>query len=704
MNNRKLCILALVFLMIFIPGCSNRRGNVINPPTQGIEDTTTPTEKETEPVKESVVQGITEFEWGDKDNQSGDVSLVASIVNTATLDGLLMNGTELHKVGKNYIISYSIYKETDESVAGADYNPEALEMHLALYDRSTGSIKKDIAVGSGTMYTMEGMNQIWCINSFSEDFHVYMFDENLECIREVNIPELSTGYISEDGKNLYNIKDRNIYRYDLTEDNPKGEQIETEYGFVCSAIDALYTGVDGRDYLVVKGMCGDLKEYQGTIDTDTGDFVYLQPATEDDYYNADYVNGTFVSENVMEDMTSNWIVYRPGNTPVVYSWPSEGDKDIEMKVMDNGNLLFYYLDGDTIEVAVFDRESNLCVSNTSFSIEFNGGESEYISLVSAPIYIEDDVLVLEFTDAFDNYSFFRWELGNKDDMWTKMSTYGYDVPENRVVEVDNIYDPSEFHPGEVPEELKPLREEADRLQDKHGVLIHISKECSNMMGGYAITSLDDYNRVERALKELDEELDKYPEGFFAQFKKDGAAGIDIYIASTLIGYDKEVLEYAGGFQSQVGSQSIIVIDCTNKDDLPVTIHHEISHAIDRYISSKGGFNEQEWSEYNPEDKEFMDFYTYSYSEFGYEGAIKYTYYGCKSLDDVYFIDDYSMTYPAEDRARLWENIMSDSSIIEWENTPNLILKINYYAMTIRENFDTSGWEDVVWERYIPAEE
>ena len=48
--------------------------------------------------------------------------------------------------------------------------------------------------------------------------------------------------------------------------------------------------------------------------------------------------------------------------------------------------------------------------------------------------------------------------------------------------------------------------------------------------------------------------------------------------------------------------------------------------------------------------------------------------------------------------------MSDSSIIEWENTPNLILKINYYAMTIRENFDTSGWEDVVWERYIPAEE
>ena len=701
MNNRKLCILALIFLMIFATGCSDKTGNVIDPQTQGIGDVTTPAEKETEPVKESEIQGITEFEWGEKDNQTGDVSLMATIVNTATLDGYLVSGAELHQVGKNIIVSYSLYKA--DAVDGQDYNPEALEMHLAFYDIKTGKMSGDISVGEGTMYTMQGNNQIWCINSFSEDFKAYMYDENLSLIRKVSIPKTSAGYISEDGESMYNTLERCIYRYDLTSANPEPVLVETEFGFVCSAIDAVYTK-DSKDYLVVKGMCGDLKEYQGTIDVETGKFIYLQPATEQDYYNADYINGVYVSKNVSEDMTSKWIVYRPGSEPVIYSWPYESEKSIDMKVMDNGNLIFYYLDDDTLEVAVFDKETNLCVSSTSFSVEFNGGDAEYISMFSTPIYIEKDVLIMEFTDAFDNFNFFKWELGEKDEAWMGMSVYDYNVPEEPVVKVENTYNPSEFHPGAVPEELKPLRDKADKLQEKHNVLIHISKECSNMMGGYAITSLDDYDKVERALDELDKELDKYPKEFFAQFRKDGAAGIDIYIASTLIGYDKEVLDYAGGFQSQVGSQSIIVIDCTNKDDLPVTIHHELSHAIERYISSKGGFDEKKWSEYNPKDEEFMEFYTYSYSEFGYEGAIKYTYYGCKSLEDVYFIDDYSMTYPAEDRARLWENIMSDSSIVEWENTPNLISKINHYAMTIREHFDTSGWKDVIWERYLPAEE
>jgi hypothetical protein len=70
------------------------------------------------------------------------------------------------------------------------------------------------------------------------------------------------------------------------------------------------------------------------------------------------------------------------------------------------------------------------------------------------------------------------------------------------------------------------------------------------------------------------------------------------------------------------------------------------------------------------------------------------------MSDAYFVDGYAMTFPTEDRARLFENVMRDDQWVDWESCPRLREKLNYYAQCIRACFDTTGWEDVPWEQYL----
>ena len=93
-----------------------------------------------------------------------------------------------------------------------------------------------------------------------------------------------------------------------------------------------------------------------------------------------------------------------------------------------------------------------------------------------------------------------------------------------------------------------------------------------------------------------------------------------------------------------------------------------------------------------------------YYQYGYDKYSEYTYEKAEytnQFDIAYFVDEYSMTYPTEDRARIFEAIMTDKkSNLDFEKAPHLIEKLNYYAECIREVFDTTGWKNVPWEKYM----
>ena len=163
----------------------------------------------------------------------------------------------------------------------------------------------------------------------------------------------------------------------------------------------------------------------------------------------------------------------------------------------------------------------------------------------------------------------------------------------------------------------------------------------------------------------------------------------------------EGLDFAGGFQYEEGSTMYIVLDSSVPEAAKTTVHHELSHIIDDFINAKTGFDENVWKSYNPVTETYADIYTYDYKLFGYDGMDKYTFdYSYENNSECYFVDSYSMTFPTEDRARIWENVMMVEDVnIDFAQSPKLKAKLNYYAQCVRQAFDNAGWDDVIWERY-----
>ena len=86
------------------------------------------------------------------------------------------------------------------------------------------------------------------------------------------------------------------------------------------------------------------------------------------------------------------------------------------------------------------------------------------------------------------------------------------------------------------------------------------------------------------------------------------------------------------------------------------------HAIDNYFVQCGASEqlEADWQACNPED------FTYHQSYFGYEELYEHTYADdYESVNDIYFIDTYSCTFPGEDRSRVFEFFGSEYCKEDW---------------------------------------
>ena len=78
----------------------------------------------------------------------------------------------------------------------------------------------------------------------------------------------------------------------------------------------------------------------------------------------------------------------------------------------------------------------------------------------------------------------------------------------------------------------------------------------------------------------------------------------------------------------------------------------------------------------------------------------WTYYSGGN-EGVYFVDSYSRTFASEDRARIMEFFMTrDDDAQELIKSPAIKKKLQHMSSAVRSVFDTSGWENVRWERLL----
>ena len=222
-----------------------------------------------------------------------------------------------------------------------------------------------------------------------------------------------------------------------------------------------------------------------------------------------------------------------------------------------------------------------------------------------------------------------------------------------------------------------------QLQNKYSVKIAYKDEMGNYsMNGYSSVRLYDDTEINTYLAEIDKALNKYPKGFFKEIK-DYNMPLTIYLVKSISG------NVSGVTDAQYKNNIKIMIEPALLFES--TLHHEIMHYIDSYISVKGypiDINST-MKDVNPVG--------FSYGD----KSNDYIYYSTNA-NDAYFLSVYGKTNYLEDRAVIFSDLMFRSFTKDCyaDGTP-INKKAKLISSQIKSHFKTlSNTGRYYWDRFI----
>ena len=137
------------------------------------------------------------------------------------------------------------------------------------------------------------------------------------------------------------------------------------------------------------------------------------------------------------------------------------------------------------------------------------------------------------------------------------------------------------------------------------------------------------------------------------------------------------------------ARRVLIIGGTDRTTLVMqALFHELFHLMETHILV-GSTALDRWNELNPAD------FTYTFGKG--DPAVKESYFspGTRS-----FVDTYSMTYPREDRARVWENALLPGNRDLFRSDP-MQAKLTALCKGVREAYKlTKSEEPFLWEQYL----
>lgn len=688
---------------LFFSGCGKTyKDKIINPSTEAI--TAVNEDETTKNVIKNTYTGIDIRNKGEITNETGDVSRIGMNLYQSRINDKDFYFNDITVRDGKMIVAYSLVTRVyndGETENNHNYGMDIYEIHIAVINMGNKEVIKDFVPGKEFLNVVFDRGGIRCLKNCYGGTEGTYYDYNLNKVFDFKCDYDNQGYFSENGCRIYYLDKNKICMY-----NPEDGSVSNVKPYnkmLIMGINGVFTDMDNIDYVSVSGIGTDLKSYNGIFRTDTGEFIYLNRYTGvSDYFETTSGNGIIWEVNSEDTEGKNWNVYLPDDKGCSIRYNGEAP-EVSFKVLDNGDIFFYVYNGEYVEMTLFDGYNYECKGITRLDAVtmFEDAVNGYVVCQVEPVYLNDNELMIVLSDGNSGNYYFDWDITKNSGYDINIEMYNAEEGFPAVAAVAELYDPELFVPGKLSDELLPLNDRAKAIEDKYNIKISIGEECSNILGGYAIRPLTCYDDVANALNILDEELSKYPDGFIEQIRYENLDTIHFYIASDLIGTSSGNLETAGGFQMEIGNEALIVVDFNYFDIAKSTIHHEFGHCIDDMLVYNGGIDEKIWDTYNPVSVTGGSIYTDTYDMFGNYGDEIYA-YGTNGEDyeNSYFVDTYSMTYPSEDRARIWENIMSDEGYVDWSRTPHLTAKLNYYAECIRQNFDSTGWNEVRWEKYM----
>ena len=244
----------------------------------------------------------------------------------------------------------------------------------------------------------------------------------------------------------------------------------------------------------------------------------------------------------------------------------------------------------------------------------------------------------------------------------------------------------------LPEEKPPVVEKTQaekndeyrkQLQNKYSVKIAYKDELGNYtINGYGSDKLNDDNKINNCLGEINKTLKNYPNGFFKEMKDYGMP-LTIYLVNSISGNVSGLTD--------AKDKSDIKIMIAPASLFENTLNHEIMHYIDSYIKVKGypiDINNT-MKDVNPVG------FTYG------DTSNEYVYY-FTSIDNAYFLSAYGKTNYLEDRAVIFSDLMTRTFAKDYydDGTP-INKKAKLISSQIKEHFNTlSNTGRYYWDRFL----
>jgi len=265
---------------------------------------------------------------------------------------------------------------------------------------------------------------------------------------------------------------------------------------------------------------------------------------------------------------------------------------------------------------------------------------------------------------------------------------------------------------------------AKKLGSDYGVEIIVGEDVLAYPGGdYTVDAVSDEEDTSKTLKELEKTLGKFPEGFFREYSEPcgeeyGPNKIKFYITGNIYGPDYSTSTIAALTTPEYDMcvESNIALDVKYTNNMEYNIAHELWHAIeDRLTFGNDDMYDtlEEWLDFLP----YGTYYNYGYRNNSGEDYDEIRYTLSDPVDgNAYFIDSYSLTWPHEDRARVFENMFIAGNSSEFYETPwpfgyqGLYDKAKWISDILRKEFKSveacgiPHWDKIFYPAEAPESE
>ena len=269
-----------------------------------------------------------------------------------------------------------------------------------------------------------------------------------------------------------------------------------------------------------------------------------------------------------------------------------------------------------------------------------------------------------------------WILAMEGD---KAMLYRWDVSASATGNTHSYIEPLYTRSNPDESGMQQCAQRAGELWEKYGIHVHVGKDALAVNGGYELT--DEYlvPAVTQMLDRIEELLTKLPADFLEESLVKGQ--MHLSLVRDIAGNKPMVQFYENG-------DSYVLLEIS--ENIEENFLHGIAYVIDSHVLGNSR-DYDDWKKLNPDDFD----YDYNYYVYGSHEDSTYL-----SEENRAFADAYGMTFPHEDRCRLFVHAMMPDNEAVF-TTDAMQAKLKRMCQGIREAY---GYErdgnTYSWEQYL----